>query len=242
MAQEPNSPAAPYLPLKTFLAALDSLREGVPKRIDRGIWRSQSGSTQGQIMIALRFFDLVNDADEPAMPLLEKLAKADELERKKILKPLVETHYKPIITADLTKMTPSMLSEEMAKFGVSGGTVRKSVTFFLQLAKHLDLAMSPFLTDQTRNSSGKRRPRAPKTPANNNGVPAQPSPSTIATTGSTTSVALKGGGMVTMSVTADVWTMPSEDRKFVLDLVDKIQEYGKVSAAVKPKEKAAGQP
>jgi hypothetical protein len=241
MAKEQNPHAAPYLPLKTFLAALDALREGVPKRIDRGIWRSQSGSTQGQIMIALRFFDLVNDADEPAIPLLEKLAKADELERKKILKPLVETHYKPIITADLTKMTPSMLSEEMAKFGVSGGTVRKSVTFFLQLAKHLDLAMSPFLTDQTRNSSGKRRPRAPKTSLNN-GVPVPPTTPPITTTGSTTSVALKGGGMVTMSVTADVWTMPSEDRKFVLDLVDKIQEYGKVSAAVKPKEKAAGQP
>lgn len=240
MAQDQDKCAAPYLPLKTFLAALDSLREGVPKRIDRGIWRSQSGSTQGQIMIALRFFDLVNDSDEPAMPLLEKLAKADELERKKILKPLVDTHYKPIITADLTKMTPSMLNEEMAKFGVSGSTVRKSVTFFLQLAKHLDLAMSPFLTDQTRSSPGKRRPRTPKPGANNspNGGPTPPAP---AAQGSTTLVALKGGGTVTMTVTADVWTMPAEDRKFVLDLVDKIQEYGKVSAAVKPKEKAAGQ-
>jgi hypothetical protein len=240
MAQESNSPAAPYLPLKTFLAALDALREGVPKRIDRGIWRSKSGSIQGQIMIALRFFDLVNDTDEPAMPLLEKLAKADEPERKKILKSLVETHYKPIIAADLTKMTPSMLNEAMAKFGVSGGTVRKSVTFFLQLAKHLDLAMSPFLSDQTRNSPAKRRTRAAKAAANGNGAAAQAaSPPTA--TGSMTSVTLKGGGTVTMSVTADVWKMPADDRKFVLDLVDRIQEYGKVSAAAKPREKAVGQ-
>jgi hypothetical protein len=44
-----------------------------------------------------------------------------------------------------------------------------------------------------------------------------------------------------MNVTADIWKMPVEDRAFVLELVDKIQSYGKVSATAKPKEKAAGQ-
>ncbi len=240
MAQETQTPAPPYLPLKTFLGALDALREGVPKRIDRGIWRSQSGSAQGQIMIALRFFGLLNESDEPAMPVLEKLAKADEIERKKLLKPLVEKCYEPIISHDLTKMTPNMLSEEMGKFGVSGGTVRKSVTFFLQLAKHLDLAMSPFLTDQTRSSPAKRRPRSAKASANGGGA-STPNAAPPASSGSTTSVNLRGGGTVTMNVTADVWKMPSDDRTFVLDLVDKIQGYEKAPATVKPREKAAGQ-
>lgn len=237
MPQEAHLVAAPYLPLKTFLGALDSLREGVPKRIDRGIWRSQSGSTQGQIMIALRFFGLLNEADEPSMPLLESLARADEVGRKKILKPLVEKCYQPIIAHDLTKMTPSMLNEEMEKMGVSGGTVRKSVTFFLQLAKHLDLAMSPFLTDQTRSSPAKRRQRQSK-PSGNAPMPTLLPP---VATGSTASVELRGGGTVTMSVTADIWKMPSEDRSFVLELVDKIQSYQKPSPAPKAKEKAAGQ-
>jgi hypothetical protein len=191
-------------------------------------------------MIALRFFGLLNEADQPKLPLLENLAKADEIERKKILKPLVEKCYQPIVTHDLTKMTPSMLNEEMAKMGVSGGTVRKSVTFFLQLAKHLDLAMSPFLTDQTRSSPAKRRTRQPK--ASPNGAEASTSITQPGTAGSTASVELRGGGTVTMSVTADVWKMPPDDRAFVLDLVDKIQGYQKSSTAPKAKEKAAGQP
>jgi hypothetical protein len=239
MPQESQRPVPPYLPLKTFLTALDSLREGVPSRIDRGIWRSQSGAVQGQIMIAFRFFGLLNEADEPTMPLLEQLAQADDVERKKLLKPLVEKCYQPIIARDLTKMTPNMLSEEMGKFGVSGGTVQKSVTFFLQLAKHLELAMSPFLSDKTRSAPAKRRARTLKATKNDE-VPVQASPPSTAS-GSTTEVDLRGGGKVTMTVTADVWRMPSDDRTFVLDLVDKIQGYAKPPAAGKPKEKAAGQ-
>src|SRR5260370_38142366 len=90
MAEEMLVKGPSYLPLKTFPGALDALREGVPKKIDRGIWRTQSGAGQGQIMIALRFLGLLNDSDAPTMPLLEQLAKADELQRKKLLKPLVE--------------------------------------------------------------------------------------------------------------------------------------------------------
>jgi len=239
MPKETQPAIPPYLSFKTFLSALDALREGVPKRIDRGIWRSQSGAVQGQIMIAFRFFGLVNEADEPTMPILEKLATADEMERKKLLKPLVEKYYRPIISHDLTKMTPSLLSEEMAKFGVSGGTTQKSVAFFLHLAKYLDLAMSPFLSDKTRNASSKRRTRASKT--TKNGEPAFPQPPPPSTAGSTTEVDLHGGGKVTMTVTADVWRMPPDDRTFVLELVDKIQGYAKPPAAGKSKEKAAGQ-
>jgi len=240
MANEPVVKAAPYLPLKTFLSALDNLREGVPKRIDRAIWRSQSGAVQAQIMVALRFFGLLDDADAPTMPLLEKLARADEMERKKLLKPLVEQHYQKIIAHDLTKMTPAMLSEAMEGFGVSGDTLRKSVTFFLQIAKYLDLPLSPYIKDKTRSSPRTRRtPRAAGTAAAPGGAPAPTQPPAG---GSTTSVTLHGGGTVTMTVTADVWTMPPDDRNFVLGLVDKIQEYAKPSAAAKPKEKAAGQP
>lgn len=241
MANETQVKAAPYLPLKTFLSALDALREGVPKRIDRAIWRSQSGAVQAQIVVAFRFFGLLDDADAPTLPLLEKLTKADESERKKILKPLVERRYQPIIAHDLTKMTPGMLRDEMEKFGVSGDTLRKAVTFFLQIAKYLDLPLSPYIKDRTRTSS----PRARRTlrgqgaalPSNGTPVIAQPTVS-----GSSTFVKLRGGGEITMVVTADVWKMPSDDRAFVLELIDKIQGYEKSPAGVKPKEKAAGQP
>jgi hypothetical protein len=238
MSNEPEIKAPPYLPLKTFFNALDSLKEGVPKKIDRGIWIRQSGANQAQIMIALRFFDLLDNSDSPTLPLLEQLAKADEAQRKKLFKPLVEKHYQSIISHDLTKMTPKMLDEAMEGFGVNGDTRRKAITFFLQAAKYLELPLSPFLTEKTHVSPSKGKTKRSKAVASNGAAPSLQAP---APSGSTTSVTLKGGGTVTMVVTADVWKMPSDDRAFVLDLVDKIQGYEKSPAAAKPKGKAAGQ-
>jgi hypothetical protein len=239
MPEEVAVKPPPYLPLKTFLSALDALREGVPPKIDRGIWRSQSGASQGQIMITLRFFGLLNDADVPKLPLLEDLAKADELKRKKLLKPIVEQHYRPIIAHDLTKMTAKMLDEAMEGFGVNGDTRRKAIGFFLQMAKYLELPLSPFLTDKIRNSPAKRRSRTSKSAKNGADI-APAGPTSNGAHGSSKSVSLRGSGTVTMTVTADVWKMSSEDRTFVLELIDKIQGYEKASARVKPKEKAAG--
>jgi len=233
MPQEAQVKAAPYLPLKTFEAALDALREGVPKRIDREIWRTKSGAVQAQIMVAFRFFDLLNDAYAPTLPLLDDLAKADESGRKKILKKLAEQKYKSIIDHDLTKMTPGMLSDEMAKFNVSGDTLRKAVTFFLQLAKYADLPLSPYLKDKTRTSPNRRK--ATKTQAPQLIPPSNVGAVSATTGGSTTAVNLRGGGTVTVTITADVWKMPSDDRTFVLELIDKVQGYEGVSVAGKPK-------
>lgn len=236
MVNETQVKAPPYLSLKTFLGALDALREGVPKRIDRAIWRSQSGAVQGQIMVAFRFFDLLDATDAPALPLLEKLAKADEAERKKLLKPLIDQHYQQIIAYDLTKMIPSMLNEEMEKFGVTGSTLRKAVTFFLQIAKYLDLPLSPYLRDKTRTSPRPRRQARAQAAPPNGAQPIAPQAG-----GSSKSVNLRGGGTLTMTVTADVWSMPPDDRTFVLDIIDKIQGYEKPEPTIKTKEKGAGQ-
>ena len=241
MAETAHVKAPPYLPLKTLLGALDALREGVPKRIDRAIWRSQSGAVQGQIMIALRFLGLLDDSDVPNLPLLDNLAKGDDARRKELLRPIIETHYRLIIAHDLTKMTPAMLNEEIEKFGVSGSTLRKASTFFLQAAKYLDLPMSPFLKDKTRTS-----PRAKRAPRARVAVPASGNGTHVSTDappgGSSKSVTLHGGGTLTMIVTADVWSMPAEDRKFVLEIIDKIQGYEKPASSARPREKAAGQP
>lgn len=216
----------PYLPLKTFFTGLDALREGVPKKIDRGIWRTQSGAGQAQIMITLRFFGLVDDNDNPSA-LLEKIAAADETERKKLLKPLVEQHYRSIITHDLMKMTPKMIDDEMGTaFGLTGDTRRKAITFFLQMAKYLDMPLSPFLSDQIRATPARRKTRTPKT--NKSSAPAQATDNALFVApsgGSSTQVELHGGGTITMIVTAAVWKMPPDDRAFVLELVDKIQGY-----------------
>jgi hypothetical protein len=222
------TPAA-YLPFKTFLSAIETLEHGLPKKIDRTIWRSQSGITQSQIMMALRFFGLLNDQDEPTAALQRLVDQKDK--RKEMVGSLLRHSYRSIIEHDLTKMTPKMLDEAMEEYNVSGDTKRKAVAFFLRAAKFAEVPMHPLLAAQIRNTAGagKRRKKAAAKPsmkghyvANIGGVAgvAHDSPR-----GSTKTVRMSGGGYITLSISADPFTLPAEERQFVFDLIDKLQKY-----------------
>jgi hypothetical protein len=49
--------------------------------------------------------------------------------------------------------------------------------------------------------------------------------------GSSRSVTLKSGGSLTLHVSADLLSLAGEDRKFVFDLIDKLEEYEKETAS-----------
>ena len=217
----------PYLPFKTFLSSLDALAHGVPPKVDRMLWRSQSGVTQGLIMNAYRFLGLV-DEDDSANEWLERIVNPNQ--RGKEMKTLLEYQYENILSKhDLTKMTLKMLEDEFEKnFAVTGGTKQKAITFFLKAAKFADMPLSPYLTAQLRTTRKKRSASkgrtAPLAAGEVNGstiIPVIPN-----TQGAEThSIRLVSGGTVTISISFNPFTMPSEDRTFVFSLIDKIQEY-----------------
>src|ERR1700722_6437466 len=154
MPIEPEKRVPPYLPFKTFLSSLDALSHGVPPRIDRTLWRSQSGVTQGLIMNAYRFLGLVDDnpgANDSSTQELDQLAKHSE-KRPETLRGLIEAQYYGVLEEhDLTKMTMKMLEDAFEKeFSVGGGTKQKAITFFLKAAKFADIPLSPYLTSQLR--------------------------------------------------------------------------------------------
>ena len=153
-AANKTTPAA-YVPFRTFLSAMDSLEHGIPKVIDRTMWRSQSGVVQSQIMMALRFFDLVDDEDRPTQAL-HRLVDAKE-KRSEHIRALLHHSYHAIIEHDLTKMTPKMLEDAMDEYHVTGDTKRKAVTFFLQAARFADLPMHPLLSGQIRSTLTRRK-------------------------------------------------------------------------------------
>src|SRR5579859_1760088 len=126
--------AAAYLPFKTFLSAIEALEHGIPKKIDRTIWRTQSYIVQTQIIMALRFLGLVDSQDNPSPKLHQLVEKKSD--RKMFLNNLLVDAYRSIIDLDLTKTTPKMLDDEMEKYNVSGDTKKKAVRFFLQAAKY----------------------------------------------------------------------------------------------------------
>ena len=72
-----NKSTPPYLPYRTFLGSFDRLAEGVPPRIDRGIWKNQTGTVQSLIMGAYRFFGLINEQSQPTQRLHDLVAHRD---------------------------------------------------------------------------------------------------------------------------------------------------------------------
>ncbi len=221
MTEETPKLSPPYLAFRTFLGSVEALENVIPKRIDRGIWRSSSGAIQGQIMIAYRFLGLLDDQDKPTS-LLHQLVDAQGEDRKKIIEGMIEKAFHKLIAHDLTKMTPKILDEEMGHFGITGDTRRKAVTFFLQAAKYVELPLSPFLLKQVRNTSGTRRKRNPRV-AREKSLSSQPQ----VEKGNSRVVHLRSGGSLTLVISADIWAMPLNDRDFVLSLIDKVQQYEK---------------
>lgn len=211
----------PYLPFKTFLNSLDAFSQGVPPKLDRSFWRNQSGINQGLLMGAYRYFYLVNERDE-STEYLTALALPDK--RAATLKGMIGDQYMIVLdkVGDITKSTLKMLEDAFGEvYSVTGDTKGKAVTFFLKAAQFADMPLSPFLLAQLRNEAKKpRRPRQrtgqpePIYPNNQNGVG-----------GSSHMAALVGGGRVTITISANPFTMPEEDRKFFFALVDLVQKY-----------------
>lgn len=217
-------PAA-YLPFKTFLSAIESLEHGLPRKLDRTIWRSQSGIVQGQIMTALRFFGLLNDSDEPT-PALHRLVENKE-KRAEQIGSLLLYAYKDIIEHDLTKMTPKMLDEAMGAYNVQGDTRRKAVAFFLRATRYADMPMHPLLERQIRNTvSGtrKKRSKGTKDTSSNNGPASTQEPSHTSGAGKKT-IPLRSGGSVTVEISANPFLMSPTDRTFVFELIDSLHKY-----------------
>jgi hypothetical protein len=228
---EPTKRVPPYLPFKTFLSSLDALSHGVPPKLDRTLWRSQSGVTQGLIMNAYRFFGLVDDepdASDSSTDYLDKMAKHPD-KRPEVLRFLIEAQYEPILEKhDLTKMTLKMLEDAFEQaFSVSGGTKQKAITFFLKAAKFADMPLSPYLSSLLRATRKKRGPR--QRGQQENGVTEQVHipfvPDQACETASTHSVRLVSGGRLTVSITANPFKMPQDDRQFVFSIVDQLQKY-----------------
>lgn len=216
-----QSVLAPYLPFKTFLSSIEALEQGIPKKIDRTIWRSQSGLTQGQIMAAFRFFGLVDDAGSPTQTLHRLLD--PNTDRKAAIAALLTHKFKSIVEHDLTKLTPRLLDEQMGAFGVTGTTRQKAVTFFLQAAKFADMPLSPYLQSQVR-SVGQRKRRIPR--KGEALTVSDDAEGTVGTPpGSSKTVHLRAGGTITLTVSADVFALSADDRAFVFGLVDKLQAY-----------------
>lgn len=223
MAEESNNKLTPpYLPYRTFLSSLDRLAEGVPPRIDRGIWKNQTGTIQSLIMGAYRFFGLIDDQSKPTKKLHDLVAHRDN--PNEYVKAILEEKYAEVIKHNLSTMTEALINEYFgAVFGVDGDTKRKSITFFLQAAKSVGMPLSTFLQSQVRvRTTGSRRRRRENDAIEPDELEDDDQ---IQQSGEAKTVELRSGGTLTLSASVKFFDMASEDRTFVFDLIDKLRDY-----------------
>jgi hypothetical protein len=205
----PHSPA-PYAPFKTFLNALDSLERGLPDQLDRSLWPSYSGAIQGQLLGAFRSLGLVDENLRPTAELGELVTRRDH--RRQILRRVLEHSYEPMKGIDLGRASPRQLDEAMRGYGLSGATQKKALSFFLQAASFAGVPLSPLLKGKTRGGAARKRTAEP--------APRLEAPSTLSRT-----VELRSGGTLTLAAAVDLFSISPEDRRFLFELVDRMQAY-----------------
>jgi hypothetical protein len=215
----------PYAPYKTFVATLDSFANFLPHRIDASIWPSYSGGMRNQLLNTYKFLGLINDDGTPTADL-KKLA--DEKEnRGATLREVLKRSYVNLLKLDLSKATPSSLDEELRKYGVEGDTRRKATAFFLTAAKAAGIPLSPLLTARGGMATTRPKVNRPKPRIEGTGsqaeTPKVTPPHSAGGPGKT--ITLESGITVTLSTSADLFSMTKADRQWVLGLLDMLDQY-----------------
>ncbi len=239
-----DSLVPPYISYATFVTCLDWLKEMpvIPSQLDRSLWAGKfAGSTGSQLMSGLKFLRLLDSKNTP-LPRLAELAQAGANDRKALMREILKESYGADLVDNLATKTPKMVDEALEYLGTTDGTHRKAVSFFVNGAKVNDLQVPSAIAKKARVKASKTRGRR-QTAANgsresgeNN---AKADPSKAPTTapkhqeGSTKTVALRSGGTVSVSVSVNLLELSPDDRNWVFEVIDKLQEYERKEVAAK---------
>ena len=70
--ESPNPPTVtaplavpPYVPYRSFRNFIDTLKQGIPARIDRSVMGTMSGALQSQLTTTLKYLDLIAPTGQP---------------------------------------------------------------------------------------------------------------------------------------------------------------------------------
>ena len=235
MEEEPKgSNVAPYISFGSFVSLLDWLKnDGVPDQLDRSVWeRKYSGSVGKQLMTALRYLKLLDG--ETTTPALEKLATAEEADRKEMLRTLLRGSYPELFDGfNLARATPKMLDEAFSEIGGSANTRRKAIAFFVNGCKFADVPLSNQIKKMARNrsaGSGGRPRREPNKSQESDGTSDKVNTSQQPHTDQNGSERLRivtfdSGGSLTLALDVDLFELSKGDRDFVIDLVDRVNSH-----------------
>lgn len=221
-----------YVPFKTFTSVIDSFSSFLPDQIDPTVWPSYSGGMKSQLLGALKFLGLISEDGKPT-EALRSLAHTDPQQRPAKFREILKGAYSSLMSLDLTKATPGSFDAEMRRYGQEGETHRKASSFFLQAAKWSGVPLSPLLMKKG-SLAGSRRKRATNgasakaktetVPKHEMNVATDPAFSATAP-GSNREILLSGGGKMILRTDRDLFQMNAIDRKFVMEILERLETY-----------------
>ncbi len=227
MADEPMAEASapaftpPYpafSTLNSFLTHLGS--KPIPPRIDRSLMVGIANGVQTQVLAALREFGLIDEANQVTDRLVG--ATRDET-RQAIYREILTSYYANQMELSEGKGTAAQLAESFKPSGYTGSTLRKAITFFLNLAAAGDVPLSPHFRPPAQRTTVRKRPsKAVPSPGAD-----LPSLQPVPTHRNAVRTELPSGGSLTLVCEVDFVNMSREDRSFMYHLVDELNDYGR---------------
>lgn len=190
----------PYVSHRTFTTFLESLKTGIPDRVDGSVFdTSFSGTSRKQVTSALKSLNLVDDDLRPT-ERLEMLVMSTGDERRSEWRKLLEETYEPVFILDLQTATPFQLREELRKIVRTDSMLIKCESFFKHAAVDAGIRLSPHIM---RRKIVRRRKRAEQrttkpvaeTTPDLADTPSPPQPVAVAAVAPTTSTASSADGV-----------------------------------------------
>jgi hypothetical protein len=209
----------------TFLHFLDRTDPAtLPPKIDRSYLTTLSGSTQTYLLSALRSFELIGPEKEVTSALKELVKDPDG--RPAMIADLLQRYYPHVVELGKNNGTVLQLDDAFRKYGLSGNTIRKAAAFYMHAAQYAGLPLSVHWTVRKAGSGHRAEPAAGKRSRKPQGKPpAGPRPETRAPTGDSRSLKLRSGSTITLALSAPVLSLPREDRAFLLEIIEKMEDY-----------------
>ncbi len=164
MTKEEFSASPPYGTYSSFKSVvLDLGSKGLPHKIDRSTLASRSGSDQSALLNAFRWLKLIDKDGHPTKDM-EDLSKSEE-DYTAVFANIIRKSY-PLFTddnLDVKKGTTAQLQSAFQSYGISGSTLPKSITFFLNACKDAGIEVSAYFkaprVTKSNNGAAKRKPK-----------------------------------------------------------------------------------
>ena len=219
--------SAPYVPFRSFLTALDTLRQGHPPTLDPTIWPTFSGGLQRQMFAAFKFLGLIDETGAVREDL-DALVRAED--RRQLIAKMLRNSYPALFELELSKATQNQFLDGLRNYNVAGTTLEKARSFFLRAAKHAQISLSPGIQHLSKPGavSGKRRARNnafAKSREDAIDLGAGEGQEEEKARGTSRTIRLQGGGSATLAFDVDVWSMTDQDQQFVFEMIRRMGEY-----------------